>query len=90
MIGKGKGKRATLILAMLKDKDKKRAEESSKDESNDVDPGLESAMDDFISAVKKGDSASAAEALCTFIDLHEDSCMGDKDEDEDDKDDEEY
>jgi hypothetical protein len=70
MLRPGKGKIAGLILARLKE----RADEGSDDsdaKGSEVDPGMESAMEDFISAVQSKDAAAAAKALCEAIHCHE-------------------
>lgn len=78
MLPKGKGKIAGIILAKLKAKDEGKGDDSSEEKdyddkpsSTDVDPGMESAMEDLIAAVKSGDAAKAARALCDALHCHE-------------------
>jgi len=77
MIPHGKGKIAAIILARMKEKDSSKSDsygsDSSERSDKEVDPGMESAMEDFASALSNKDYAGMAQALCEFIHCHENS-----------------
>jgi len=72
----GKGKIAAIILARMKEKDSSKADKyGSSDEKSDkeMDPGMESAMEDFAMALSNKDYTGMAQALCEFIHCHDNS-----------------
>jgi hypothetical protein len=88
MIPHGKGKIAAIILARMKEKDSPKSDYSSDGADSEpqmagggradtgasvVDPGMESAMEDFAAALKADDPAGMARALCDFIHCHDNS-----------------
>lgn len=74
----------SLVLAIGKMKPKGMKHEEDDDDmdsdQSDTDPGLESAFEDLVHAIKSNDSAAGVEALKAFID----QCDSDYDEKEDD------
>ncbi len=76
-------KKDSLVIAIGKMKPKgmkhDEVEDDMESDQSDVDPGLESAFEDLVSAIKSNDSVAGVEALKAFIE----QCYSQEDEGED-------
>lgn len=72
MLTPGKGKIGARIAQRLKEEREGKADKDERDDGEYASSeGRVSAMEDFITAVKRGDAEAADEALCDWACLHD-------------------